>query len=575
MFSDKLNEYCEELGCTGKELSDSSGLSAAVISRYRKGERVPLWESEQLIKLSRGISKIANIRGIEEYTQNFVLDSFKEFTQQTGEGDKLAENLNALISILGINVTKMARYLSYDASYISRIRTGQRKPSDREGFAKGVASYVVNQYSDESHKATLANLTGCETQNFADEYLALEAIKNWLCSVSSNEAKTVDNFLHKLDEFDLNEYIRAIKFNELKVPTMPFQLQTSRNYYGLEEMKKGELDFFKATVFSKSNEPVFMCSDMPMEDMVDDEFPKKWMFGLAVMIKKGLHINVVHNVNRPFEEMMLGLEGWIPIYMTGQVSPYYIKGIQNKVYSRLNYVSGSAALCGECISGFHDKGKYYLTKNKEEVAYYKEKAKCLLEKTSPLMEIYTNDTANAYNAFVYADAKEMGERLGVLSAPPLYTISYDVLKNILAHNDIEEDESEKIINYVRKIKENMQNILSHSKICDKFASLTKEEFEEYPLTLVLSGMFFEKDIKYSYEDYEKHIESTGKFALENENYSIKIMPKQPFRNIQIIIHKGRWAMVSKSKSPTAHFVIRHPLLRDAIENITAPIFLDE
>ena len=50
MFSDKLNEYCEELGCTGKELSDFSGLSAAVISRYRKGERVPLWESEQLFQ---------------------------------------------------------------------------------------------------------------------------------------------------------------------------------------------------------------------------------------------------------------------------------------------------------------------------------------------------------------------------------------------------------------------------------------------------------------------------------------------------------------------------------------------
>ena len=35
-------------------------------------------------------------------------------------------------------------------------------------------------------------------------------------------------------------------------------------------MKKGELDFFKATVLSKSMEDVFMCSDMPMEDMAKD-----------------------------------------------------------------------------------------------------------------------------------------------------------------------------------------------------------------------------------------------------------------------------------------------------------------
>lgn len=41
---------------------------------------------------------------------------------------------------------------------------------------------------------------------------------------------------------------------------------------------------------------------------------------------------------------MLGLESWIPIYMTGQVSPFYLKGIQNSVYCHLNYCSGNVAL---------------------------------------------------------------------------------------------------------------------------------------------------------------------------------------------------------------------------------------
>lgn len=49
----------------------------------------------------------------------------------------------------------------------------------------------------------------------------------------------------------MNEYIRSIHFDELKVPTVPFQLPTSKNYYGVEQMKQGELDFFKMTVLSK------------------------------------------------------------------------------------------------------------------------------------------------------------------------------------------------------------------------------------------------------------------------------------------------------------------------------------
>ena len=93
-------------------------------------------------------------------------------------------------------------------------------------------------------------------------------------------------------------------------------------------MKKGELNFFKATILSKNNEPVFLCSDMPMEDMAQDvEFGKKWMHAIAIMLKKGLHLNIIHNLDRPFNEMMLGLESWLPIYMTGQVFPYFLEGL--------------------------------------------------------------------------------------------------------------------------------------------------------------------------------------------------------------------------------------------------------
>ena len=40
-FHEKLNEYIQMLSCTAKELSELSGLSAATLSRYRSGERVP------------------------------------------------------------------------------------------------------------------------------------------------------------------------------------------------------------------------------------------------------------------------------------------------------------------------------------------------------------------------------------------------------------------------------------------------------------------------------------------------------------------------------------------------------
>ena len=80
--------------------------------------------------------------------------------------------------------------------------------------------------------------------------------------------------------------------------------------------------------------------------------------------QKGLRINMIHNVNRPFSEMMLGLESYIPMYMTGQISPYYLNETPNQVFGHFLKVSGTVALSGECIAGFHNDGKYYLTKKK-------------------------------------------------------------------------------------------------------------------------------------------------------------------------------------------------------------------
>ena len=40
-FSEKLNDYIEQLSCTGKDICNLSGISAASFSRYRNGERVP------------------------------------------------------------------------------------------------------------------------------------------------------------------------------------------------------------------------------------------------------------------------------------------------------------------------------------------------------------------------------------------------------------------------------------------------------------------------------------------------------------------------------------------------------
>lgn len=556
MFKDVLNNYLNELKISSKELSLKSNISESVISRYRSGSRVP--NEEQILKLATAIYNISIVQNIDLHTKEIITETLlNSITKDDFDYDNFSENLNELINILKININEMSRYITFDSSHISRIRYGKAKPSDPIEFSNKICNYIVTKYSTDS-KLKLLSILNCTNKDIEDNNKLFLLLHNWLTNNKTNK-NYINDFLNNLDDFNLNDYIKVIKFDELKIPNIPFYRVKTKNYYGIEEMKNGELDFFKGTVLSKTMEDIFMCSDMPMEDMAKDtDFGKKWMFAIAMSLKKGLHLNIIHNLNRPFNEMMLGLESWIPIYMTGQVSPYYFKDNKNNIYEQLNYVSGSCALTGECIKGNHDKGKYYLTGNNKEVEYYKEKARLLLKKANSLMDIY-NDFDN-YQHFLVKDSKVNGNRKRFLSTLPLFTIKDELLIDILKRNNISEDDIKQIVKYKKIEENNIKNILKNNVINDNIYILDDNDSLYFPI----ENIFCNQKIKYNYDEYLKHLEMTKKY--KNDNYKLNIVDNKTFKNITITIIENSHVIISKNSDPVIHFVIRHPKLVSAISN---------
>lgn len=571
-FSEQLNKYIKQIECSSKDLVIFSGLTSSVISRYRRGERTPSLKSKQLEQLTDGLYKLSvtkemNITKEEIYTA--LSDTLNDISI---DFEQLSKNFNNLVTTLNINVAELSRLSSYDASFLSRIRTGNGNPSHPKDFATTVCNFIMKKYTSDDDKKAVALLINSSLEELENDLNYFNKLFNWFTTNSTPSHNYIDDFLTNLDKFDLNEYIKAIHFDEMKVPFVPFYKTISKTYYGIEEMKKGELDFFKATVLSKNSEPIFMCSDMPMEDMAQDiEFGKKWMYAIAIMLKKGLHLNIIHNLDRPFNEMMLGLESWLPIYMTGQISPYFLKKSQDNIYCHFNYVSGTVALFGECINGYHDKGKYTLTTNKNDISYYKTKSKILLNKATPLMEIYKKENKNLYSSFITASINVRGNRRRILSSLPIHTISDELLMKILKRNKVSNEDIKNIQFSIQEQKEIIDNTLQTDIFEDEIVEISKEEFIKSPLSLFLADSFFETEIYYTYEDYLEHLKLTKEYSENNTNYKLTFNNHHIFKNIQILILEEHWVMISKNKNPSIHFVIHHPKLRNAIENFIPPV----
>ena len=566
-FKEILNKYLKELNCSSKKLSNESGLSESVISRYRSGERTPLKNSEQLNKLTKALFNIAKDNDKNKYTLDKIVSDFNS-TLASDDFDytTFSNNLNTLITSLNINTHEMSKYIVFDASHISRIRYGKAKPSNPVEFSNKICSYILNRYKNPVDINNLMMIIGCKKSDLSNEKI-YSTLFNWLTSEIVPVKSKVSDFLHHLDSFNLDDYIKVIKFDELKVPSIPFYKAKTKHYYGIEEMKQGELNFFKGTVLSKSKEDIFMCSDMPMEDMAKDiDFGKKWMFAIAMCLKKGHHLNIIHNLDRPFNEMMLGLESWIPIYMTGQISPYYLSNLKNNVYNHLNYVSAAAALSGECINGFHNKGMYYLTTNKNEIEYYKEKSDLLLKKAKPLMEIYRESNIKEYHLFLKKDENIECDRTRYISSLPLFTISDELLIKILKRNKLTKEEIDKIIKYKNNEFKYMNSILKKNKVFDYIYIIKEDEFISDTPSLLLNNLFIDKIINYTYKEYIEHLKLTNEYAKNNKNYNILTEKDKTFKNITITILKNNHVIISKNSNPTIHFVIRHPKLVAAIES---------
>lgn len=230
---------------------------------------------------------------------------------------------------------------------------------------------------------------------------------------------------------------------------------------------------------------------------------------------------------------------------------------------------GAAALEGQCISGGYADGRYYFSSRREDVDYYQRKAANLLKKASPLMDILTKAGAPVYRAFTSAQAS--ADCRNLLSTLPIYTISEGTLRNLLSGLRLSSQRVDKILAYAAEKRRAVEDYLREHALHDAIPRLSEEEFAGCPLRLSLSGLFPDADVFYDYESYRMHLRETEAFAQSHPRYFICSSSTLSFRNIQIFICQGQWAMVSKNTCPAIHFIIRHPQLRQAIETLALTV----
>ena len=611
-FSVRLGDYLRQAGVSQKELAAQSGLSEATVSRFCSGKKEPSFNGDETELLARGIAELARQKGSQVPPFEEIYASLRGSLSDMLRVDYevFLGNLNYLLKSLGVKNSELAAGIYSDLSHVSRILSGVSRPGNPNAFIHDTASYLALRFAGSSEMPAIARIIGVSAEDISTS----QALREWLvvflgCSDSADVRGGRDDplprFLASLDDFDLNDYLKAVHFDEIKLPPAMPHLPTRREYTGIKKMMESELDFMRTTVLSKSMDDCILYSDMPLEEMsADPEFPKKYMFGMAMMLKKGLHLNVIHDVNRPFQEMMLGLESWIPLYMTGQISPFYFSAAQNQVFLHFLKVSGAAALEGSAIVGNQGSGKYVLYRSKEDVKHYRARAGQMLKKASSLMDIYQKDRAELFHmtlkrSFADSDCKMICSNL------PVYFLPEELLDEILERAGAAEKPRRLIKDYHKAAREEMLSLLENNRLhliipdagtnikpdnsSDNDAKIGRDirpDTDTVPVPgkdknknkagsvlprLALADTFLEQEIALTIEEYERCTEAITSLASQYPNLKTEYSRNLTFHNINITIAGEKMVIVSKEKSPAIHFVIHHKKMIRAFKNFIPPI----
>ncbi|MBR1658799.1 MAG: hypothetical protein IJ705_00590, partial [Oscillospiraceae bacterium] len=263
----------------------------------------------------------------------------------------VSDRLNFLMDVTNTQNSALGRALSFDQSYISKIRSGKRKMPRKQPFIERASAYFARNLGSEYQKKAVSDevLKGRplpenreQLQRLLAEYLASEdgGSDSAAALLRGFSALTADGAEARTGEG--SESVRA-----QRVPASAAALP----FYGDAGKREAVELFLSRLCDTGETQTLLLYSDESMAWLVDDPaFARRWAALLGRIIARGGRIRLIHSMRRDVSELMEAVRKWMPLYLTGGIEAYYCPRLRDGLYRRSLFVArGTAALVSSSV----------------------------------------------------------------------------------------------------------------------------------------------------------------------------------------------------------------------------------
>lgn len=332
MFSKKVDFLLKKLDVENSVIAGYSGCSPANFSRLRSGARNYTGKSTTVKKFVEGVyyyccdnSRINDLCAIidrNDIAEDKLISALtiwlfdeKDMPADIDERPESSVFGNKLCSLMGIaelTNKELSEKIGVDASYISRMRSGDRVPMRNTVMLMKLCSAVAENINSEHKAVQLNTLMGVKSKEPVTE--SAEQIYSWLCSRDMPANMQAVKWLIKM----INEIPDAPE--KYVLPQMP-PYEIRSEYYGSGGLQQCCTRFLDNVIKNKSRE-ILLYSDMNIDWLAWD-YGSLWVNLMKACLNCGTHIKIIHCIDRSVHEMLEAIIGWLPLYVLGQIEPYY------------------------------------------------------------------------------------------------------------------------------------------------------------------------------------------------------------------------------------------------------------
>lgn len=454
----------------------------------------------------------------------------------------LFDKLDYLMKLTGTSNSQLGRVLSFDPSYISRIRSGKRGIPKNSKFTEEIADYFSRTIDSVYQKKTMAELLFVSAETIDDPIKTKKLLSEWLNTDNPISATIIT----EQKDFALPEAVTEL-------------IETPKTFIGNEGKRNAVLLFLSTICEEGKAVNLLLFSDEDMTWLYENNaFAMQWEALLTKCIRLGCRIKMIHTVTRDMTEMMEGLKKWIPLYNTGAIEPYIYPKLRDGVFHRTMFIAENhSAVLSSSVASSVDGNLNIYVKEQQAVNAVQNEYNDFLALCKPLMNVYMSHKSKEFTVLMNSFYEKKANMLIDHIVPSAHTMPSEMIALLAKKHP-------SFANYCLETSNNFLALLKDGYFVTEILHLPAPEAVRFcAFGFEINDLLGVQGIVYTTLDMILHLENMLLLAETYPNYKI-ILAEQPTAGVLMFAKEDVGAVIAKSTAPTTAFVITEPRMSVAI-----------